>query len=94
MIKNTGNIIVLYISGADIRALCTEAAMGPIREIAIMNRGSLQNINPRQIPPVTMKHFDSAFETVSPTVSPSDLTRYLDWNKTFGSFRKIDGDND
>jgi hypothetical protein len=68
--------------------------MGPIREIAIMNRGNLENINPRHIPPVTMKHFEIAFESVSPTVSPSDLSRYLEWNKTYGSFRKIDGDTD
>eukprot|EP00981_Chlorochromonas_danica_P005092 scaffold1034_cov175-Ochromonas_danica.AAC.18 len=74
-------------SGADVRSLCTEAAMGPIREVALTRQGNLQNIRSCDIPPITINHFLKALATVKPTVSSTDLQRYLDWNNTYGSYR-------
>lgn len=74
-------------SGADIRSLCTEAAMGPIREVAMQRQGNLQNVQARDIPPISVHHFAAAFSSVKPSVSQSDLQRYIQWNETFGSYR-------
>jgi SpoVK/Ycf46/Vps4 family AAA+-type ATPase len=76
-------------SGADVRSLCTEAAMGPVREIA-MKQGNLLNIKESDVPPITMKHFDDSLEAVTTSVSPSDLKRYIEWNNIYGSFRKME----
>lgn len=75
-------------SGADIRNLCTEAAMGPIRQLAQRSRGNLNNITAEDVPPVTFSHFEMALETVTPTVSQADLKRYLEWNSLYGSFKR------
>jgi fidgetin-like protein 1 len=76
-------------SGADIRSLCTEAAMGPVRDLAQSGK-SLQSIRDIDVPSIQRIHFDLAFESVMPSVSPSDLKRYLDWNSEYGSFRRTE----
>lgn len=76
-----------FCAGADIRSLCTEAAMGPVREVALKRQGNLQNVQSKDIPAITMEHFLRAFAAVKPSVSPGDLQRYIDWNNTFGSYR-------
>ncbi len=75
-------------SGADIRNLCTEAAMGPIRQLAQSSKGILSAITADDIPPVIFSHFQTALETVTPSVSQADLRRYLDWNAMYGSFKR------
>jgi SpoVK/Ycf46/Vps4 family AAA+-type ATPase len=76
-------------SGADIRSLCTEAAMGPMREIAATHGNNLLHISADDVSSIAMRHFDEALEAVAPSVSQADLTRYLQWNAEFGSFRKL-----
>lgn len=76
-------------SGADIRSLCTEAAMGPVREIAI-RQGGLRNIREEDVPPITAEHFQEALSTVTTSVSTSDLQRYIDWNSQYGSYRRME----
>eukprot|EP01038_Epipyxis_sp_PR26KG_P004218 gene4218-5994_t len=76
-------------SGADIRSLSTEAAMGPVREIASLH-GDLNKINIMDVPSITMRHFNAACSSVTPSVSPGDLQKYIEWNETFGSFRRLD----
>lgn len=77
-------------SGADIRSLCTEAAMGPVREVAEQRRGNLLGISSADVPPIAVHHFNAALEAVMPTVSPGDLQRYVEWNASFGSFRRME----
>lgn len=74
-------------SGADIRSLCTEAAMGPVREVAA--RHSLAEVRAGDVPPITRSHFVQALQGVGPSVSPADLQRYVDWNASFGSFQRM-----
>jgi SpoVK/Ycf46/Vps4 family AAA+-type ATPase len=77
-------------SGADIRSVCTEAAMGPVREVCA--RGvNLSLIQAREMPSIGKHHFDDALESVAPSVSESDLKRYIDWNGIFGTYRKMEG---
>lgn len=76
-------------SGADLKALCTEAAMGPVRLI-IQRGGSIASISELDVPPISAADFAEALGAVSPSVSEADLTRYVDWNALFGSYRKME----
>ena len=75
-------------SGADIRSICTEAAMGPIRELS--ERGGLSRVQLNDMPSINKRHFEEALEAVAPSVSVSDLKRYVDWNGTYGTYRKME----
>jgi len=75
-------------SGADLQSICTEAAMGPVREIYLM--GGLDGIQIGDMPSITKAHFDIALETVAPSVSQSDLSKYIEWNSVFGTYRKLE----
>jgi SpoVK/Ycf46/Vps4 family AAA+-type ATPase len=77
-------------SGADIKSLCTEAAMGPLRELARNCRGQMESISASEVPSIKVHHFESALKTVQPSVSTGDLKRYLDWNTLFGSYRLVE----
>ena len=76
-------------SGADIRSLCTEAAMGPVREVAVRCDGNLTRVRECDVPPITMGHFEEALQGVASSVSQADLQRYIDWNTTYGSYRRM-----
>lgn len=73
-------------SGADLKALATEAAFGPIRELTFNDTIDIDKIEANTVRPISIKDFEAALVQVRPSVSPSDLEQYLDWNATFGSF--------
>lgn len=73
-------------SGADIRALCTEAAMGPIRELSMGKDISSLNVN--DVPAIRSCHFVDALASVRPSVSEKDLGNLQQWNDEFGSFKR------
>lgn len=69
-------------SGADLKVLCIEASMGPIRSIPIEQR-EMFNVN--AIRPVNYSDFEMALQRVRASVSPNDLQHYIDWDSTYGS---------
>jgi SpoVK/Ycf46/Vps4 family AAA+-type ATPase len=77
-------------SGADVSSLCTEAAMGPVRELASACGGRLGDINAAEMPAIARCHFTEALEAVTPSVAPADLDRYIEWNATFGTFKRVE----
>jgi len=76
-------------SGADIRAFCQEASMMGLREVASRHTGDLRTIQKGEMPPITMSHFEQAKDSVSATVSPLELDRYIKWNDQYGSFKLV-----
>lgn len=68
-------------SGADLKALCTEAAMGPIRQLG----PRALEVAPEDVPPIAYKHFRQALRGMHPSVAQSDLDVYIEWNKTYGN---------
>ena len=72
-------------SGADLKDLCKEAAMEPLRERMRHSEGRLEAITASDIPPTGMNHFESALRKVRPSVASGDLEAHLQWNKLYGS---------
>ncbi len=70
-------------SGADCRALCTEAAFGPIRAMDATDIGQLHQDSVR---PIGFRDFEEALLQVRASVSTNDLRGYEEWNRQFGSF--------
>lgn len=69
-------------SGADIKALCQEASMFPMREIEI---SQLEKVSASAVRPTNFNDFLMALENVRASVSQNDLQQYIDWNQTYGS---------
>ncbi|KAI6228785.1 AAA domain-containing protein [Aphelenchoides fujianensis] len=74
-------------SGADMRQLCAEAAMGPIREIEDMSTMDIETVKEEEIRPISMRDFDDALQSVRPTVLQSELDAYRAYDEAFG-YRK------
>jgi len=68
-------------SGADLHALCKEAAFGPLRELKDITSASVEDVRP-----IEPKDFDAALLLVRASVDQKDLKMLEDWNRTFGSF--------
>ncbi|KAG7397290.1 Fidgetin-like protein 1 [Phytophthora boehmeriae] len=68
-------------SGADVRALCTEAAMGPIRNCA-----DIRTMDAESVRPINLDDFKEALRGVRSSVATKDLAFYKEWNEEFGSF--------
>ena len=68
-------------SGADVKNLCTEAAMGPMRSLGDME---LLSVRENEIPVIAFEHFDTALKSVRPSVATGDLELYLKFNADFG----------
>ncbi|XP_066152524.1 fidgetin-like protein 1 isoform X2 [Euwallacea fornicatus] len=69
-------------SGADIKNLCSEAALEPIRSIDFKN---IENIQASEVRSLKMTDFKKALKRVRPSVAQSDLIQYLKWDETYGS---------
>lgn len=70
-------------SGADLRQLCREAAMGPLREISIKE---LSQVASDDLRPIDRRDFNCAVRRIKPSVGAAEVTRYEGWNHQFGSF--------
>lgn len=69
-------------SGSDLRALCAEAAMGPLRELG----EQLENISLDGVRSIEYADFVSALRLVRASVATADLEIYKVWNDQYGSF--------
>ncbi|XP_034250452.1 fidgetin-like protein 1 [Thrips palmi] len=68
-------------SGADMKNLCQEASLGPIRSISF---SAMHQITADQVRPIAMEDFKSALQRVRASVSNKDLDAYVQWDKTYG----------
>lgn len=69
-------------SGADMKTLCHEAVMGPVRSIPI---NDMRNVAVDSVRPVNFNDFVDALKCVRASVSQNDLKHYVTWNNTYGS---------
>jgi len=68
-------------SGADLKALSTDAAMMPLRKMGV----KALDVDAADVPPITYKHFKSSLRSMNPSVAEADLTAYIEWNNTYGN---------
>lgn len=66
-------------SGSDLAALCKEAAMEPLR------KATNEDLRKGVIPEMSFESFRAALSVIRPSVSPSSLEFYTEWNNQFGS---------
>ena len=69
-------------SGSDLTALCTEAAMGPIRELT---PNELRTINATAIRPIQEQDYINALKVIKPSVSSHNLKQFISWGTQFGT---------
>jgi SpoVK/Ycf46/Vps4 family AAA+-type ATPase len=70
-------------SGADLKALCTDAAMGPIRALG----ARALEVDCKDVPAISYKHFRQSLRSMNPSVAPADLEQYLAWDELYGNKR-------
>jgi spastin len=68
-------------SGSDLTALAKDAAMGPVRELRI---DELKKLSVSRIRPISREDFVQALRKIRPSVTPSTLDKYIQWNRSFG----------
>lgn len=68
-------------SGSDLKALCQEAAMLPIRELG----GLVSTVKKSELRPLRLSDFKTAMKEIRPSVSKSQLLTFEQWNQEFGS---------
>uniref|UniRef100_A0A8W7PFT4 Fidgetin-like protein 1 n=1 Tax=Anopheles coluzzii TaxID=1518534 RepID=A0A8W7PFT4_ANOCL len=69
-------------SGADMKVLCHEASMGPIRSIPFDQLGDIAK---DQVRPICYEDFRLALTKVKASVSQDDLQQYVVWDRTYGA---------
>ena len=82
-------IVTKGYSGADLKALVSEAAMYPVRSVL-----GQKNISIKDIRKISYEDFVAALGMVKATVSKDDLGKYLEWNQMFGSYPFSEADLD
>ncbi|KFB46202.1 hypothetical protein ZHAS_00014206 [Anopheles sinensis] len=80
-ITKIGNLTEGF-SGADMKVLCHEASMGPIRSIPFDQLGDIAK---DQVRPICYDDFRLALTKVKASVSPADLQQYVVWDQTYGA---------
>lgn len=68
-------------SGSDLKALCAEAAMGPVRELGTR----IRDVSSADVRPVSVNDFVAATRTIRASVNKAMLAAYEKWDKEFGS---------
>ncbi|XP_042511852.1 spastin [Macadamia integrifolia] len=68
-------------SGSDLRALCEEAAMMPIRELG----PSILTVKANQVRPLRYSDFQKAMTVIRPSLQKSKWEELEQWNQEFGS---------
>lgn len=74
-------------SGADIHTMTKEAAMGPLRR-RMASISDISELDNSEALPITMKDFEDALAAVRSSVATKELADYIEWNSSFGSYRK------
>ena len=67
--------------------------MGPIRQLG----AKALEVEVNDVPPISYKHFRQSLRGMKPSVAPSDLVQYEEWDKVYGSKRaeaEMDEDDD
>lgn len=67
-------------SGSDLKALCKDAAMGPIRELG----ARITQVKSEDVRGINASDFTTAIARVRPSVSSETIKALLAWNESYG----------
>lgn len=67
-------------SGSDLKAVCKDAALGPIRELG----AKVANVNAEDVRGINAFDFQVALKRVRPSVSSATIEALIAWNKQYG----------
>jgi SpoVK/Ycf46/Vps4 family AAA+-type ATPase len=68
-------------SGADLKSLCTDAAMGPLRRLG----GSALEVRVEDVPSIGMQDFEDSLKCVKPSVGQEEIGKFRDWDEAYGA---------
>ncbi|XP_069395220.1 spastin isoform X2 [Paralichthys olivaceus] len=68
-------------SGSDLTSLAKDAALGPIRELG---PDQVRSMAANEMRNIKMRDFEDSLKRIKPSVSPTTLNMYTEWNKDFG----------
>ena len=68
-------------SCSDITALAKEAAIGPIRDLGY---DAILSVAPESVRPIQYSDYLEGLKVIRPSVAPSSLAAYEEWNRSFG----------
>lgn len=71
-------------SGSDLAAVCSEAALGPIREIG---PAALKTVKVEEVRQINLQDFVNALKVIRPSVSGDSLSNFRKWAEQFGVTR-------
>ena len=72
-------------SGADMRNLIQEACQGPVREVFIKNGANIATVSEDALRPVRIRDFQVAARAQKPSVHPSEIAQYIEYNEKHGA---------
>ncbi|CAH0488869.1 unnamed protein product [Peronospora farinosa] len=67
-------------SGSDLKAVCKDAALGPIRELG----AKVANVNAEDVRGINASDFQVAIKRVRPSVSSTTIEALIAWNGNYG----------
>ncbi|HDJ26389.1 MAG TPA: ATP-binding protein [Candidatus Bathyarchaeota archaeon] len=70
-------------TGSDIKMVCREAAMEPLRELMEKEEVPEGDLSVR---PICKADFVKALRAVKPVVKPTEVRRYMEWAEQYGEF--------
>lgn len=71
-------------SCADVAQLCSEAAMGSMRD-SVSNISEVAALDHAGVDPISKEHFLRGLQVIKSTVTLDDLTVFDEWNRQFGT---------
>lgn len=69
-------------SGADIKWLCQDAAMEPLRSIP---DDKMMEVEVKDIRPLEVNDFVTSLKRIRPSVASKDLTAMVEWDRLYGT---------
>jgi len=75
-------------SGHDLTEVCRDAAMEGLREVQYGGH-SLEALQGEQVRPVNVDDMLGALRSIKPSVAPEECKQYEDWDRKFGTKKKI-----
>ncbi|KAJ3046297.1 hypothetical protein HDV00_000111 [Rhizophlyctis rosea] len=75
-------------SGSDMRGLCEEAALGPVRDGFRFDGANVNQLSQSDVRPISLADFLEALSQVRASVSNKDLDFYLEFDRDFGSIKR------